>query len=109
MGRCALGGTGTGGDEITGNSSDDERPRSERDRFGSSAERENRSTVDPDRFRQLLTGASEGSDPRDLAPLAVDPDPSQVKHSVAVVDDHADLRELLVVRFGMVPGLNLVG
>jgi CheY-like chemotaxis protein len=32
-----------------------------------------------------------------------------IRHSIAVVDDQIDLRELLMLRFGMVPGLEVVG
>ena len=32
-----------------------------------------------------------------------------IRYSVAIVDDQADVRQLLVVRLGMVQGLELVG
>jgi CheY-like chemotaxis protein len=35
--------------------------------------------------------------------------PHLPRHSIAIVDDRVDLRELLVVRLGMVPGLDVVG
>lgn len=103
-----MGGTGIGGDEITGNSNNDGELGSARDGKGSPSEFKDGSTVDPDQFRQLLTGASEWSDPHQ-APMVADPAPPQRTHSVAIVDDQMDLRELLSVRLGMVPGLSLVG
>ncbi len=35
--------------------------------------------------------------------------PPTVRRSVVVIDDHIDLRELLALRLGMVPGLDVVG
>ena len=104
-----MGLAGPGGDQITGNSNDDKRHGAERDGRGSRAEFTDGSTVDPDRFRDLLTGPTEGSDPRAVASHAEDTERVQGRHSVAIVDDHLDLRELLSVRLGMVPGLNVVG
>lgn len=48
--------------------------------------------------------ALEGTAPKIRAP--VEP---LIRHSIAIVDDQVDLRELLAIRFGMVPGLDLVG
>jgi len=35
--------------------------------------------------------------------------PSLIRHSIAIVDDQIDMRQLLAVRLGMGPGLDLVG
>jgi CheY-like chemotaxis protein len=34
---------------------------------------------------------------------------SEIRHSIAVADDHVDLRELLTLRFSMVEGLDVIG
>ena len=44
-----------------------------------------------------------------MASVTAGPAAPHARHSVAIVDDQVDLRELLSVRLGMVPGLSLVG
>jgi CheY-like chemotaxis protein len=53
----------------------------------------------------------EGGEAGLRAPRAEHPGPTPLltRHTVAVVDDQVDMRELLQVRLGMVPGLDFVG
>ena len=90
--RTRMGRAGPGGYQISGNSNDDKRLGAERDGGGTRAEFNDGFTVDPDRFRDLLTGPTEGSDPRAVAPLAEESERAQGRHSVAIVEDHLDLR-----------------
>jgi len=65
--------------------------------------------LDPAEFGELLKGQTEGLLRQRIAGLAEIQTAASSRHSIVIVDDHVDVRELLTLRLAMVPGVVLVG
>jgi len=91
------------GDKITSNGgSRDPRP-------GSAEQAGGVLSLDPVEFGELLKGQTEGLLRQRIAGLAEIQTAASSRHSIVIVDDHVDVRELLTLRLAMVPGVVLVG
>jgi CheY-like chemotaxis protein len=65
--------------------------------------------LDPAEFGELLKGQTEGLLRQRIAGFAEIQTAAPSRHSIVIVDDHVDVRELLTLRLAMVPGVVLVG
>jgi CheY-like chemotaxis protein len=66
-------------------------------------------SIDPDEFGELLKEQAQGVIRQTFAAAAELQTAVRTRHSIVIVDDHVDVRELLTLRLAMVPDLALVG